>query len=377
MGIQIADDQRWLALLRRFNRGFDRPRKIHRRAKLLRGSPNLRRKEEVVNNRYDVPCHNLVVVYYDWVSEPVSDFTNRPNHGIEIGNQTAAVTPDRTPSRLVLVSYNIRYAVGSHLIPSGLARKIGYNFPRARVEAVTRNIATAARTFSDNALLPPPDILALQEADKETARAGGVHVAAGLARKMKVPYVHVGAGLPHGVKPKQREWWLNFEEQIAIDEQSDTGVAILSRLPLQEITRIDLPWHDCAWRPRLAMAATVKFGDEQLRVFNVHIDPHGPLGNQHQQTETVLETAQQHQGPIVILGDFNTLSTHKAIEIRRLMESKDFVTPFPTKIATWRGVGLRYHADWIFVKGVRVDRWGVVKPLSVSDHWPIWAEIET
>jgi endonuclease/exonuclease/phosphatase family metal-dependent hydrolase len=33
------------------------------------------------------------------------------------------------------------------------------------------------------------------------------------------------------------------------------------------------------------------------------------------------------------------------------------------------------HADWIFVRGVGIERWGVARPLNVSDHWPIWAEI--
>ncbi len=311
-----------------------------------------------------------------FVPSPLIDFANRPNQGIEFGNQSRLNQTDGAPTRLILASYNIRYAVGSHLIPSGLARRVGYNFPRPRAAAVRRNIEIAARAFSDNRLLPPPDILALQEADKETARAGGQHVAARLAERMNLPYVHVGAGLPRGVNPKQREWWLNFEEQIGVDEESDTGVAMLSRLPLEQITRIDLPWHDCAWRPRLAMAATIKYGEEDLRIFNVHMDPHGPLGNQHQQTETVLQVAERHEGPTVILGDFNTLSTHKAIEIRKLMESNDFFTPFPTKVATWRGAGLRYHADWIFVRGVRFSRWGVVKPLGVSDHWPIWAEVQ-
>jgi len=310
------------------------------------------------------------------VSQALSDFANRPNQGIEFGNQSASTSRAGYPARLVLASYNIRYAVGSHLIPSGLGRKVGFNFPRARSAGVNRNIETAARVFSDNTLLPPPDILALQEADKETARAGGQHIAARLADRMGLSYVHVGAGLPRGVKPQQREWWLNFEEQIGIDEDSDTGVAMLSRVPLHNITRIDLPWHDCAWRPRLAMAATIQFADQQLRIFNVHIDPHGPLDNQHQQTEIVLQIARHHQGPTVILGDFNTLSTRKAIEIRKLLESNDYVTPFPTNIATWRGAGLRYHADWIFVKAARVTRWGVVRPLAVSDHWPIWAEVE-
>ena len=298
-----------------------------------------------------------------------------PGNRIEIGKASGPGDASKL-SRLVLASYNIRYAVGSRLISSGLMRKVGYNFPTNRNAAVLRNIHTAANAFSNNSLLPPPDILALQEADKETARAGGQHVAAALAAELGVPYVHVGVGLPRGVKPKQREWWLNFEEQIGIDEEADMGVALLSRIALNEIARIDLPWHDCAWRPRLAMAATIKFGEHQFRLFNVHIDPHGPLDNQHQQTEAVLAEARKHDGPVAVLGDFNTLSKQKAVEIRRLMESHDFSTPFPTNIATWRGAGLRFHADWIFVRGLRVSRWGVVRPLNVSDHWPIWAEIE-
>ncbi len=305
------------------------------------------------------------------------DFSARPNQGIEFGNQSVLQDGTESPARLVLASYNIRYAVGSHLISSGLFRKVGYNFPRPRPKAVARNIQTAARTFSEGTLLPRPDILALQEADKETGRAGGQHVAARLAEQLDLPYVHVSAGIPRGVKPVPREWWLNFEEQIALQDPGDTGVALLSRLALDEITRIDLPWHTCAWRPRLAMGATIEFGGHRLRLFNVHVDPHGPLDNQHQQLNVVLEHASSHDGPSLILGDFNTLSKQKAIEIRKLMESHGYTTPFPTGTSTWRGAGLRFHADWIFVRGVSVNRWGVARPLSVSDHWPIWAEIES
>jgi endonuclease/exonuclease/phosphatase family metal-dependent hydrolase len=305
---------------------------------------------------------------------------NKPEskNRIELVNRSGVGDPAEKRSRLVLASYNIRYAVGRYLIASGILRKVGYNFPGNRAAAIQHNIRIAARAFAQNELLPPPDILALQEADKATGRAGEQHVAARLADELGYSYVHVGIGLPRGIEPKQREWWLNFEEQVAIDDQGDMGVALLSRVPVTDIERIDLPWHDCAWRPRLAMAATVTLNEERLRLFNVHIDPHGPLDNQHQQTEAVLALAEKHEGPVVILGDFNTLSRQKAIEIRKLLESAGYTTPFPTSIATWRGAGLiRFHADWIFVKGVRVNRWGVVKPLNVSDHWPIWAEVES
>ena len=48
----------------------------------------------------------------------------------------------------------------------------------------------------------------------------------------------------------------------------------------------------------------------------------------------------------------------------------------PTGTGTWRAGLLRLHPDWIFVRGPRVVRWGVARPLSVSDHWPVWAELE-
>lgn len=308
------------------------------------------------------------------VANSITDFSARPNKGIEIGNR-GSVLPDRDRSSLVLATYNIRYAVGRYLISSGLLRKAGINLPRPRPDAVARNIKIAARAFLDNSLLPRPDILALQEADKGTGRAGGQHVAAKLAEEMRVPYVHVGAGIPRGVPPESREWWLNFEEQIALHDPGDTGVALLGCVPLDEITRIDLPWHQCAWRPRLAMGATIELAGRRVRLFNVHVDPHGPIDNQHQQLEAVLEHAGQSEGPSLILGDFNTLSKQKAVEIRRLMESHGYSTPFPTGTPTWRGAGLRFHADWIFVNGLEVKRWGVARPLNVSDHWPIWAEI--
>lgn len=295
---------------------------------------------------------------------------------IEFGNQKAPIVNASEKSSLILASYNIRYGVGRYLILSGLLRKLGHNFPTRRAEAIGRNVKTAAQAFANSRLLPAPAVLALQEADKLTKRAGHQHVAARLAEAMQMQYVHVGAGLPRGIKPQQREWWLDFEEQVAIDDDGDMGVALLSRIPLEDIQRIDLPWHECPWRPRVAVAATVRWGDQKFRLFNVHIDPHGPLENQHQQTEAVLERAKQHPGPTVIMGDFNTLSKQKAVEIRRLLESHGYETPFPTDVATWRGAGVvRFHADWIFGRGITFKRWGVAKPLNVSDHWPIWAEV--
>jgi endonuclease/exonuclease/phosphatase family metal-dependent hydrolase len=277
--------------------------------------------------------------------------------------------------KLVVASYNIRYARGPYLITGGLRRKMGLMSLTRRSEHVARQISAAARAFSDGVLLPRVDVLALQEADLCTQRSGGHHVANELAAELGMNVMHEATGLPRGVAPVKRQWWLDFEEPIDMHDSGDTGVALLSRLPMTDVTRIDLPWHECPWRPRLAIAATLVVGPHQLRFFNAHVDPHAAINGQLAQLEVVAAQAEAATVPTVILGDFNTLSRQKCIDTRKFLESRGYTTPFPTGTATWRGGGLRMHADWIFVRGVKIERWGVARPLSVSDHWPIWTEI--
>ncbi|HKO63158.1 MAG TPA: endonuclease/exonuclease/phosphatase family protein [Pyrinomonadaceae bacterium] len=292
---------------------------------------------------------------------------------IEIGGITP--TGVATPRSIVVASYNIRYAVGQFLISGGLLRKAGLLKSRDRPGQVAAHIRSAADAFNNNQIRPRLDVLALQEADKETARAGGHHVARELAEQLEMAWVHVPAGIPRGVKPVARQWWLDFEEQIDLNDPGDTGVALLSHLPLSDIQRIDLPWQECAWRPRLAMAATISSGPSQLRIYNAHVDPHAAVGGQLAQLEILVAEANAHHGPTIILGDFNTLSNKKVIETRTFLESHGYSTSFRSGTPTWRGAGLRLHADWIFVREARVKNFGVIRPLNVSDHWPIWAEV--
>ena len=278
-------------------------------------------------------------------------------------------------NKLVIASYNIRYARGPYLISGGLRRKLGLMSLTRRPGHVDRQISVAARAFSEGILLPRVDVLALQEADKRTKRTGGHHVAEELATQLGMHWEHAPAGIPRGVKPVKRQWWLDFEEPIDLHDSGDTGVALLSRLPLTDVARIDLPWQECPWRPRLAMAATISIGPHQLRLFNAHVDPHAAVGGQLAQLETIAAQAEAATVPTIILGDFNTLSREKCVETRGFFEARGYTTPYPTGTATWRGGGLRMHADWIFVRGVEIECWGVARPLNVSDHWPIWAEI--
>ena len=295
---------------------------------------------------------------------------------LEFGPQNDHRSVDSTHNRLVIASYNIRYARGPYLISGGVRRKLGLMSLRHRPQHVAKLIADAARAFANGKLLPRVDVIALQEADKRTVRTGGHHVAQELANELDMNWVHAPAGIPRGIKPAQREWWLDFEEPIDLHDAGDTGVALLSRMPLRDVMRIDLPWHECPWRPRLAMAATVSVGSHAVRIFNAHVDPHAASGGQLAQLETIAAHADGINEPTIIMGDFNTLSKDKCLETRKFLESRGYTTPIPTDTPTWRGAGLRLHADWIFSRGLRVLRWGVARRLHVSDHWPIWAELE-
>lgn len=226
--------------------------------------------------------------------------------------------------------------------------------------------------------MPHADLVALQEADRGTVRAGGRHVARELAEKLGMNFVRAATPTPKDAEPKDRKWWLDFEERIRVGEHGDTGVALLSRFVLSNAARVELPWKQCPWRPRLAVVATVPFGGRRLHVFNSHIDTHASIEGQLEQHRTVLALADHvsDEDAVVLLGDFNTLNRPARDAARALLESHGYTTPMPTDTATWRSGPLRQHFDWIFVRGALVRRWGVARFAGVSDHWPVWAELE-
>src|SRR5260370_31246108 len=133
---------------------------------------------------------------------------------LEFGEMTFGDDETIPRSKLVVASYNIRYAAGPFLISGGLLRKAGLTRSRVRSEAVAKRIHLAAEAFSSGALLPRVDVLALQYADKKTARAGGQHVARTLAIELDMTWAHAPAGIPRGIKPQSRKWWPDFEERI-------------------------------------------------------------------------------------------------------------------------------------------------------------------
>lgn len=301
-------------------------------------------------------------------------FVESQDLSIERGIFASDVTGP-APSKVIIATFNIRYAVGSHLISGSLLRRVGLGMPRRKPSLVSNNIQRAAVALSAGTDMPRVDILALQEADKQTARAGGVHVARELARVLQMNYVHASINIPRGKEPESKQWYLDFEEHIATDESGDTGLATLSRFPITNTTRVDLPWFDCEWRPRLAIESTVSLGEKNMHIYNAHIDPHASTDEKLEQHRAIIASAEKAVGPVILLGDFNTLTNESRTRMRGLLESQGYTSPFRDGTATWRAGLIRLQPDWIFVRDAHVSRCGVTRGLSVSDHWPVWAEI--
>ena len=303
-------------------------------------------------------------------------FSERLDVTIEQENFCSIESNTVNKDSLIVASYNIRYAVGSYLISGGLLRKVGISRPSRRTQLVKNNIEKAARAFTQQTSFPKADIIALQEADKKTVRAGKIHIARELAKEMKWNYAHTSLGLPREYVPQGKQWYLDFEEPIARDDTGETGLAFLSEHRLQDLQRLDLPWFDCPWRPRIALATTIEIGDKKIRLFTSHIDPHASTKEQHEQHEVILEQAEKDNLPTVLLGDFNTLTPNARKQTRKFFESHGYQTPFKRFTSTWRAGLYRNHTDWIFTRGLNCVAHGVVKSLKVSDHYPIWAEID-
>lgn len=299
---------------------------------------------------------------------------------IERGNFAPAQTAlnaQTIKTKLVIVTYNIRYAVGSRLISGGLLRRIGLSNHKRRPALVSQHLDQSARALSDNSRLPPADVIALQEADKQTLRAGRHHVARELARRLAMDYAHAPLQAPRDVASKSKQWYLDFEERIEPLDGGDTGLAVLSRFQMTSAARIELPWRDCPWRPRIALATTIATGSQSVHLFNTHIDPHACADEQLAQHLAVIERARACSGPTILLGDFNTLTLSKRNAMLELYQAHGYQTPLPSGTKTWRAGFLRLQTDWIFVRGARVHRCGVARRLNVSDHWPVWIEIGT
>lgn len=155
-----------------------------------------------------------------------------------------------------------------------------------------------------------PDVVLLQEVDRNTQRSGGVDQATWLGQRMGF-WSAFGAFMPY--------------------DGGDYGLAILSRWPLADVQNLTLPPGKHEPRTSLAATTTPQFaapglpggtiGGPGIRLFNVHLDWLDDDANRFAQAQSLLDqisrdvARRDHGAPAIIGGDFNDVTGSRTLAV--------------------------------------------------------------
>jgi endonuclease/exonuclease/phosphatase family metal-dependent hydrolase len=256
---------------------------------------------------------------------------------LEEGGSSKFSTAKNGPYQIKIVSYNIRWRSGDEL------------------RRISQNLKSAAG-------IGGATVIGLQEVDRNKGRTGNVNTARILAQELGMYYAWAAPPATKGAK------------------EEETGVAILSAYPLTETTHIVLPNEGPGGRRRSALGATVTIGSRKIRVYSVHAETRITVGKKLDQMRAVLADLNHYPKtmPAIVLGDFNTWEVNAGEETTRLFVDADFQTPLPSDAPTFQTkalITIELKLDWIWLRGLPAESYGIDRTLTVSDHWPLWTVV--
>lgn len=170
-----------------------------------------------------------------------------------------------------------------------------------------------------------------------------------------------------------------FEPSFTRADGVVVGLATLGRYPVQESRVLPLKRFELSFRSRERVALAVRMGTEAgpLTTYNVHLDTRINSGDRVDQVSGVVTDAAQHDGTVVIAGDFNTNGNYWLFHtlplpfigrqgkgLERYMADHGLTSAF-TDGSTHDA--LRMRLDWVFLKGREVSA-RAIHPVEFSDH---------
>jgi endonuclease/exonuclease/phosphatase family metal-dependent hydrolase len=205
-----------------------------------------------------------------------------------------------------------------------------------------------------------PDLVALQEVDKNTRRTNNTDQAKLLAEQLEMHFVF-GKAIPY--------------------QGGEYGLAILSRFPILEHQMVLLP-PEVQQEQRGVLVANIGIPDAKGMVIrfantNLSVVSHEERAVQIEKIDTSLS---EGSVPVIVAGDFNTRPENESI-VRFLKNWKDVAEPALEKnVALGKNVTpLRpRRIDYIFLRSK--DLWEVLESGTIddkitSDHMPIFSVI--
>jgi endonuclease/exonuclease/phosphatase family metal-dependent hydrolase len=236
---------------------------------------------------------------------------NRPRYA----GGSAVVTEDKNAAALRIVTFNIEYGI---------------------------RVDSAIAVLTNDPALRNADVVLLQEMDDKGTRW--------VADTLGMGYVY-------------------YPAVYRLKTHRDLGNSILARWPIVEDRKILLPHLSrFVHSQRAATAATIRVGEELVRVYSLHLGTMAGLSPaaRRDQLETVLADAEQYPR-VVIGGDLNDPG------IGRIAQEQGYSWPTQHGPATTR-VG---RLDHILLKGLTTPDSAaagtVLDNRGASDHRPVWA----
>jgi endonuclease/exonuclease/phosphatase family metal-dependent hydrolase len=215
-----------------------------------------------------------------------------------------------------------------------------------------------------------PDVVLLQEVDRDCRRTGYRNVARDLAAALNMNWVAAGE-------------FQELGEARGRSAPAITGQAILSKFAIHDAAGLRFKAQD-RWRWSINPAQPRRGGRIALRArsggvvfYNTHIESGGNERlQQRQMAEIVADQARAAQDtPVIIAGDFNNQPALRSLTLRSLAHASfidalgDPAGRGPTSL------GQAHPIDWIFVKHMDTGRGEVIDAQAASDHSPVMAAL--
>lgn len=262
---------------------------------------------------------------------------DRESQLLQIGRAPKARPSSPSTPNLKVVSYNIRYRSGEDL-------------------------QQLARLLKEDPEIGGAAILGLQEVDRNKKRSGNKNIAEILAEELGMYYA-----------------WAAPPAAAAQNEE-ETGVAILSEYPLTDVCRLVLPHKGLGGKRRVALGATIKLGQADVRVYSVHSETRLNVGRKLEQMKAVINDLARYDKkmPSIILGDLNTWEPSAISRTFKLFHGEGFQTPFTMEATFLRRVlfvPINLKLDWIWLRNLEATNNGIDRTIKLSDHFPLWTTL--
>ncbi|MFT7667503.1 MAG: endonuclease/exonuclease/phosphatase family metal-dependent hydrolase [Planctomycetota bacterium] len=195
-----------------------------------------------------------------------------------------------------------------------------------------------------------PDIVTLQEVDRECARTNGVDQAAWLGEACGM-HAAFGGFMPY--------------------DGGDYGMAVLSREPMLEVTNLRLPDGS---EPRTALAVRVNSAQGEVIVCGIHF--YRTETERLAQAQVVTEHFRDSDVPVILAGDFNSKPGSQVMEV---LEQGWLNIPKGGSALTFPANDPNREIDYCLVQpaeSVQSHTLIVVDESLISDHRPLLLELK-